>query len=186
MTASGDAQSAKTLDVGNSGWIAMQPVGIRACSGGGHPVLLLVEVGGSRLVTVRVDEDEAQRLAAEFAGTRQRHSRTYETLEGIVSGLGAEVAALRLTGDKRRGLSGEIEVAGEGRQAKARAHPGDVAALARRLGLSVDVPAGLARLEPDGLAGFGEWHRRGDRDELPASSLTRRVLPEPRPEDYDW
>ena len=186
MAGSGDVEQTKILDACTDCWIVMRPEGIRACTGGGHPVLLLREVDGSRGVTVRIDEAEARDLASEFEGTRRRRSRTYETFEEIVTGLGGSVNALRLVGDKHRGLSGDIEVVSGGRQVRARAHPGDVAALARRLMLTVLVPTEVARREPDGPDRLQEWHPRKPSAGRHETRDASGQLPEPRPEDYDW
>lgn len=169
------------------GWVATWPKGIRRCTGHDHPVLVLQEVGGPRRALIRLDEGEALHLADVFEETRGRRSRMYETFEQALTGLGGTVMALRLLGDRQRGLRGEIEVDGQyGRQALVRAHPGDVAALAWRLGVTVRIPSEVVSPE---TGACGEWS-------LPAASETGRspaaaaglgiMLAEADPEDFDW
>ena len=167
-------------------WVAMRPEGIGRCRRGHHPVLLLRAIEGGSGAALRIDEGEARLLVGERDGVRSRHSRTYETLEQILMALGGTVVALQLVGDRRRGLSGEIELACDGRRIQVRAHPGDVAALAWRLNLAVLVPAEVASVP------FEEASERWceapseimpERDEV---VTFRRFLEEASPEDYDW
>lgn len=166
---------------GARNWVSMRPDGIRRCNGGDHPVLLLREIGGPRSVAVRIDEAEARRLAGEFEGMRRRHSRTYETLELLIKGLGGTVVALRLFGDRQRGLSGEIEVATDSRHVRSPAHPGDVAALSRRLDLAVLVPSHAANSP---LEELGAWPSRDTSE--PAPHQMPALHHGADPEDYDW
>jgi hypothetical protein len=80
-------------------------------------------------------------------------------------------------------LSGEIELASDGRRVRARAHPGDVAALAWRLNLAVLVPADVAS------APFEEdwtWWCEAPSEAVPGPDEVvtfQRLLREPDPED---
>jgi bifunctional DNase/RNase len=135
---------------------------------------------------LRIDEREVRLLADEHQGVRSRHARTYETLEQVITGLGGTVVALQLVGDRQRGFSGEIELASDGRRVRARAHPGDVAALAWRLNLAVLVPADVASAPFEEDWGWGcEAPPEAGPD--PEEVVTfRGFLKEARPEDYDW
>lgn len=164
----------------------MRPEGIGRCRRGHHPVLLFREVGGPSGLSLGIDEREARLLAGERQGVRSRHSRTYETLEQVITGLGGTVTALQLVGDRRRGFSGEIELASDGRRVRTGAHPGDVAALAWRLHLAVLVPAEVASIPSE-----ENWEWWPDEscpavDDPEEVVITRRFLEEAEPEDYDW
>jgi len=167
------------------GWVAMRPEGIRGCTGHDHPVLLLREVGGANGILVRLDEGEALHLSGVFGGARSRRGRTYETLEQAISGLGGTVMTLRLVGNRRRGLDGEIEIAGDSwRQVVVRAHPGDVAALAWRLQVEVQVPSELTTQETGACR---EWWPAPTSETGPAiADALRSAIGGADPEDFDW
>lgn len=162
-------------------WVAMRPEGIRGCSGHDHPVLLLQEVGGPRRVLLQIDEGEAGHLAGVFSGARSRHSRTYEMFEQAIEGFGARVTALRVVGDRQRGMRGEIEIAGDCRQTVVGAHPGDVAALAWRLQVDVHLPS---EVTSRATATCREWPLAAVSEAAPA--LAGPFVAEADPEDYDW
>ncbi len=164
----------------------MRPEGVGRCPHGHHAVLLLREIGGASGTALGIDESEARLLIGEHRGVQSRHSRTYETLAQVITGLGGTVVALQLVGDRERGFSGEIELAGDGRRVRAPAHLGDVAALAWRLNLAVLVPADAAS------APFEEDWKRWCEAPPEANSDTGKVVTfrsffeEAGPEDYDW
>lgn len=163
-----------------------RPERIGRCHHGHHPVLLFREVGGVSGLTLRIDEAEAQLLADEQDGRRSRHSRTYESLEQIVTGLGAAVVGLELVGDRERGLSGVVQLARQRRRLRIRVHPCDVAALARRLHLPVHIPVGVvAALREEDLDWWPEVPCQAVAD-LDAIAAFRPVLQEADPEGFDW
>lgn len=166
--------------------VAMRLERIGRCRHGHHPFLLFREVGGVSGLTLRIDEAEARLLAGEQDGRRSRHSRTYETLDRIIIGLGARVMGLELVGDRELGLSGVIQLAQQRQRLRIRAHPGDVAALAWRLHLPVHVPAGVVSTpcEQD-----GDWWPEMPCQavaDLDAVATFRQFLDEADPEDFDW
>jgi bifunctional DNase/RNase len=168
------------------GWVTMRPEGICQCPEGRHPVLVLRETTGRQELRVRLDEDEARHLRHEFDGTRTRHSRTYETIERLIAGLGGTIGPLRLVGDRHKGLAGEIEVTVDRRRTRVRAHPGDVATLAHRLELPVLV---AAEVLPHG-AGAPLAERKKPRAEATPGAASeetrafRRFLEQVGPEDF--
>jgi hypothetical protein len=101
-------------------------------------------------------------------------------------GLRGTVVALQLVGDRQRGLSGEIELACDGRRIQVRAHPGDVAALAWRLNLAVLVPSDVACVPFEEAS--ERWSEAPSKImPKPDEVLTfRHFLEEASPEDYDW
>jgi hypothetical protein len=165
-------------------WVAMRPVGIRGCTAHDHPVLFLQEADGARRLLVRLDEREAGHLAAVFQGVRSRGSRMYETFEQAIRGLGGTVVAFRLLGNRRQGLRGEIEIAGDyWRQTLVPAHPGDVAALAWLLHAEVQLPSEIASQETGDCR---DWWPLTTETESTTPSPLQTVLAEPDPEDFDW
>lgn len=163
------------------GWVAMRPEGIHGCTSHDHPVLLLREVGGTRRVLLQLDEGEARHLAGVFGGTRSARTRVYETLEDAIAGLGGTVLALRLLGDRRRGMRGEVELAGDWCRTAVPASPGDVAALAWRLKIDIQLPSEVTSRESTTCR---QWLPSPTSNTTPAPAAA--VLAEADPEDYDW
>jgi bifunctional DNase/RNase/CheY-like chemotaxis protein len=168
---------------GPEGWVPLRPDGVRTCPDGDHPVVLLKEPGGSRELALRIDECEARRLRDEFHGMHRPPLRTYETIETLIAELGGTVAALRLVGDRHRGLSGVLDVATDGVQVRVPAHSGDVVALAWRLDLPVLAPTEATGVGDEECA---EWRPRHSFGVTAANGALRHVVPPPDPEDYDW
>jgi hypothetical protein len=166
--------------------VAMRPERIGRCRHWHHPFLLLREVGGASGITLRIDEAEARLLAGEQDGRRGRHSRTYETLDRIIIGLGARVVGLELVGDREHSLSGMKKVAQQQQQLRIRAHPGDVAALAWRVTSLSTSPLGWC---PPTVSRTGTGGRTCPNEavaDLDAMATFRPFLDESDPEDFDW
>lgn len=194
MTACNDAEQAGHNERGlvadhsqGTNLVAMRPERTGRCSHGNHALLRFRQDDGPSELHLGIDDGEARLLTGERRGVRTRQARTYETLEGIIAGLGATVVALHLVGSRRRGVSGEIELAHDGRSAWVRAHPGDVAILAWRLHLPVLVPVALTTCDPIEPP-------RGELSGAPGASALDDdamvtfgpFLNEPAAEDYDW
>lgn len=109
-------------------------VGVRVELPNNQPIVLLKEVAGDRYLPIWIGADVATAIAFAQQGVAPPRPLTHDLLKDVISGLGAQLVAVRIT-DLRDGIFYATLVFTNGAEVSAR--PSDSVALAVRTGAPI-------------------------------------------------
>jgi len=134
-----------------------------ARDGGGNPVILLDERGGSRTLPIWIGLTEARSIAARLEGIELPRPNTHDLAKRLLEGVGARVERVVVTELRDRTYYGVIVLDGPDGHVEIDCRPSDAIALALRSDAPIFVRAAL----------FDEASRESQTPEHPGREVRR-------------
>ncbi len=164
---------------------------VRVDVGSATPLLLLEEVGGSRVLPIFIGAPEATAIAYALQGVQAPRPMSHDLLGDVISALGAKLFAVEIVDLIDNTFYANLRLLREGREVLVSARPSDAVALALRVGAPLLVADELMAAE--GQYVEVELDDEDDEGELVAEAVDedsllselRDFLDTVRPEDFD-
>jgi len=164
---------------------------VRVDVGSATPLLLLEEVGGSRVLPIFIGAPEATAIAYALQGVQAPRPMSHDLLGDVISALGAKLFAVEIVDLIDNTFYANLRLLREGREILVSARPSDAVALALRVGAPLLVADELMAAE--GQYVEVELDDEDDEGELVAEAMDedsllselRDFLDTVRPEDFD-
>ena len=164
---------------------------VRVDVGSATPLLLLEEVGGSRVLPIFLGAPEATAIAYALQGVQAPRPMSHDLLGDVISALGAKLFAVEIVDLIDNTFYANLRLLREGREVLVSARPSDAVALALRVGAPLLVADELMAAE--GQYVEVELDDEDDEGELVAEAMDedsllselRDFLDTVRPEDFD-
>lgn len=119
--------------------IPLELMGVRFELPANQPLVLLREVGGSRVLPIWIGIAEAASISAHMAGERTERPMTHDLFAATLAALGVEVRAVHLTDLRGGTFFAELHLAGPTGETVLSARPSDAVAVAIRAGDAVPI-----------------------------------------------
>jgi len=164
---------------------------VRVDVGSATPLLLLEEVGGSRVLPIFIGAPEATAIAYALQGVQAPRPMSHDLLGDVISALGAKLFAVEIVDLIDNTFYANLRLLREGCEVLVSARPSDAVALALRVGAPLLVADELMAAE--GQYVEVELDDEDDEGELVAEAMDedsllselRDFLDTVRPEDFD-
>ncbi len=140
------------------------------------PVVILREKSGDRMLPIWIGPAEASAIAMELQGIKAPRPMTHDLLKSVITGLGATVRRICISGLKEKTYFAELWLAREDHLFQLDARPSDSIALALR----VQAPI----FTDDELLELGEDVTAPDPDPSAEADKLRAYLEKMDPEDF--
>jgi len=159
---------------------------VRVDVGSSTPLLLLEEVGGSRVLPIFIGAPEAAAIAYALQGVVAPRPMTHDLLGNVITALGAKLFNVEITDVRENTYFAECRLIQEGREILVSARPSDAVALALRSGAPIMVSDSLMDAEGKVLnLDDDETGELEEQDEAELVAELREFLDNVRPEDFD-
>jgi bifunctional DNase/RNase len=165
---------------------------VRVDVGTSTPLLLLEEVGGSRVLPIFIGAPEATAIAYALGGVATPRPMSHDLLGNVIAALGAKVFAVEITELNDNTFFANLRLLRSGAEINVSARPSDAVALALRVGapilVSDELMAAEGRVmslddeEEDGDEDLDEGEGRSEADLV---AELRDFLDTIRPEDFN-
>jgi len=164
---------------------------VRVDVGSATPLLLLEEVGGSRVLPIFIGAPEATAIAYALQGVQAPRPMSHDLLGDVITTLGAKLFAVEIVDLVDNTFYANLRLLRDGNEVLVSARPSDAVALALRIGAPLLVADELMAAEGQ----YVEMELEEDEDEgeltsepVDEDSLLselRDFLDNVRPEDFD-
>ena len=163
---------------------------VRVDVGTATPLLLLEEVGGSRVLSIFVGAPEATAIAYALQNVDTPRPMSHDLLGNVISALGAQLFSVEITNLEDNTFYANLRIVRSGSEIEVSARPSDAVALALRVGAPILVNDEL-------MAAEGRIMVLEDEDEDESEDLSsgrseaeqvaelREFLDSIRPEDFN-
>jgi bifunctional DNase/RNase len=138
------------------------------------PVVLLQEIGGTRVLPIWIGSPEASSIAMELAGKKFQRPLTHDLLKTVIDGLRGKVAKVLITELKETTFFAKVLIHQDNEVLGIDARPSDSIALALRAGSPIFVSEDLFRLNRE----------EQDPTEEERAEALRKFLRSLPPEDF--
>jgi bifunctional DNase/RNase len=165
---------------------------VRVDVGTSTPLLLLEEVGGSRVLPIFIGAPEATAIAYALGGVATPRPMSHDLLGNVIAALGAKVFAVEITELNDNTFFANLRLLRSGAEINVSARPSDAVALALRVGAPILVNDELMAAEgrvmslddedEDGDEDLDEAEGRSEADLV---AELRDFLDTIRPEDFN-
>ena len=165
---------------------------VRVDVGTSTPLLLLEEVGGSRVLPIFIGAPEATAIAYALGGVATPRPMSHDLLGNVIAALGAKVFAVEITELNDNTFFANLRLLRSGAEINVSARPSDAVALALRVGAPILVNDELMSAEgrvmslddedEDGDEDLDEAEGRSEADLV---AELRDFLDTIRPEDFN-
>jgi hypothetical protein len=165
---------------------------VRVDVGTSTPLLLLVEVGGSRVLPIFIGAPEATAIAYALGGVATPRPMSHDLLGNVIAALGAKVFAVEITELNDNTFFANLRLLRSGAEINVSARPSDAVALALRVGAPILVNDELMAAEGQVMS-LDDEDEDGDEDldeaegrsEADLVAELRDFLDTIRPEDFN-
>ncbi len=141
------------------------------------PVVILQEKDGSRVLPIWIGPAEASAIAMELQGLKPPRPMTHDLLKTVITGLGASVRRIQISGLKDKTYFAELWLAREDHLFQLDARPSDSIALALRVHAPIFTDPDLLELGRDPTD-------QPSPDNAPDPEKLRAWLEKMNPEDF--
>jgi hypothetical protein len=165
---------------------------VRVDVGTSTPLLLLEEVGGSRVLPIFIGAPEATAIAYALGGVATPRPMSHDLLGNVIAALGAKVFAVEITELNDNTFFANLRLLRSGAEINVSARPSDAVALALRVGAPILVNDELMAAEGQVMS-LDDEDEDGDEDldeaegrsEADLVAELRDFLDTIRPEDFN-
>jgi bifunctional DNase/RNase len=159
---------------------------VRVDVGSATPLLLLEEVGGSRVLPIFIGAPEATAIAYALQGVSTPRPMSHDLLSDVITTLGAKLFAVEIVDLIDNTFYANLRLIRDDREILVSARPSDAVALALRVGAPLLVADDLMNAEGQYLDLEGEEpEEQSAVDEDSLLSELRDFLDSVKPEDFD-
>ena len=163
---------------------------VRVDVGTSTPLLLLEEVGGSRVLPIFIGAPEATAIAYALQNVETPRPMAHDLLGHVISALGAQLFSVEITELDNNTFFANLRIIRAGSEIEVSARPSDAVALALRVGAPILVNDELMAAEGkfmqlDGDDEAGEDEAGDDRTEAEQVAELRQFLDSIKPEDFN-
>ena len=158
---------------------------VRVDVGTATPLLLLEEVGGSRVLPIFIGAPEATAIAYALQNVDTPRPMSHDLLGNVITALGARLFAVEITHLVDNTFYANLRLLREGREILVSARPSDAVALALRVGAPLLVSDELMNDEGQILEVADGDDADSEESEANLLAELRDFLNNVRPEDFD-
>lgn len=160
---------------------------VRVDVGSSTPLLLLEEVGGSRVLPIFIGAPEAAAIAYALQGVPTPRPMTHDLLGHLISQLGGKLFNVEITEVRDNTYFADLRIVKNGADVLVSARPSDAVALALRIGAPILVRDELMDAEGKvlDLDDNDDIEVLDEQDEAELVAELREFLDSVRPEDFD-
>ncbi len=162
---------------------------VRVDVGTSTPLLLLEEVGGSRVLPIFIGAPEATAIAYALQNVETPRPMSHDLLGNVISALGAQLFSVEITNLENNTFYANLRILRAGTEIEVSARPSDAVALALRVGAPILVNDDLMAAEGKFMQLDDEDDEGGDegegRSEAELVAELRQFLDSIRPEDFN-
>ncbi len=166
---------------------------VRVDVGSATPLLLLEEVGGSRVLPIFIGAPEATAIAYALQHIETPRPMTHDLLSDVIRSLGAQLRSIEIVDLVDNTFFANLRLGVEDREVLVSARPSDAVALALRSGAPLFVGDDVMDSEAQIIEVDEDDDEDGDEDDSGTDVVSeaellaqlRSFLDEVRPEDFD-
>jgi len=163
---------------------------VRVDVGTATPLLLLEEVGGSRVLPIFIGAPEATAIAYALQNVDTPRPMSHDLLGNVIGALGAQLFSVEITNLQDNTFYANLRIIRAGTEIEVSARPSDAVALALRVGAPILVNDELMAAEGKIMVLEDEDEESGDdvaddRTEAEQVAELREFLDTIRPEDFN-